>query len=199
MDGADNGTTFTDSSLYARTITHSASAFTRTNTKKFGTASLRGNNGCLHFSPAITLDGDFTIATWFSADDITQDQALFGADLALRNQQIFRLNEDGITGNLIAYSNAYLWNRINSYLSGLNSGVFNHYELTRQGATVRLFINGNLLATVTFSGSISIDTIGAGYAGSSNQIYGNMDEVIILSECLHTASFTPPTAPYSIS
>jgi hypothetical protein len=115
----------------------------------------------------------------------------------LDNNQVFRLNEDGITGNLITYSNAYLWSRFNDYLSGLISGVFNHYELTRQGTTVRLFINGNLLATVTFSGSISIDTIGAGYAGTSNQIFGNMDEVIILGECLHTASFTPPTAPYS--
>jgi hypothetical protein len=199
MDGADNGTTFTDSSSYARTITPFGSAFTKTNTKKFGTASFRGDNAYLSFSPAITLDEDFTVATWFSADDITQDQSLFGAGLALGNQQIFRLNEDGTTGNLITYSNAYLWNRINSYLSGLSSGVFDHYELTRQGATVRLFINGNLLATVTFSGSISIDTIGAGYAGTSNRIYGNMDEVIILSECLHTASFTPPTAPYSIS
>ena len=199
MDGADNGTTFTDSSSYARTITPFGSTFTRTNIKKFGTASLRGDNGYLGFSPAITLDGDFTIATWFSADDITRDQCLFGAGLALGNQQIFRLNEDSVTGNLIAYSDTYLWNPSNSYLSGLISGVFNHYELTRQGATVRLFINGNLLATVTFSGSISIDTIGAGYAGTFNRIYGNMDEVIILSECLHTASFTPPTAPYSIS
>jgi hypothetical protein len=198
MDGADNGTVFTDSSSYARTITRIGSVVTRTNVKKFGTASLRGElNGYLRFSPAITLSGDFTIATWFSADSITFDQALFGADAGFGNQQVFRLNEDGITGNLITYSNAYLWSRFNDYLSGLISGVFYHYELTRQGTTVRLFISGNLLATVTFSGSISIDTIGAGYAGFSNQIFGNMDEVIILGECLHTASFTPPTAPYS--
>jgi hypothetical protein len=198
MDGADNGTVFTDSSSYARTITRIGSVVTRTNVKKFGTASLRGElNGYLRFSPAITLSGDFTIATWFSANNITFDQALFGAVLDFGNQQVFRLNEDGITGNLIVYSNAYLWSRFNDYHSGLTSGVFNHYELTRQGTTVRLFINGNLLATVTFSGSISIDTIGAGYNGVSNQIFGNMDEVIILGECLHTASFTPPTAPYS--
>jgi hypothetical protein len=198
MDGADNGTVFTDSSSYARTITRIGSVVTRTNVKKFGTASLRGEvNGYLRFSPAITLSGDITIATWFSANSITLDQALFGFDSILDNNQVFRLNEDGITGNLIVYSNAYLWDRFNNYLSGLTSEVFNHYELTRQGTTVRLFINGNLLATVTFSGSISINTIGAGYAGNSNQIFGNMDEVIILSECLHTASFTPPTAPYS--
>ena len=198
MDGADNGTVFTDSSSYARTITRIGSVVTRTNVKKFGTASLRGEvNGYLRFSPAITLSGDFTIATWFSANSITFDQALFGAVLDFGNQQVFRLNEDGTTGNLIVYSNAYLWDRFNNYHSGLTSEVFNHYELTRQGTTVRLFINGNLLATVAFSGSISIDTIGAGYSGAYSQIFGNMDEVIILSECLHTASFTPPTAPYS--
>jgi hypothetical protein len=200
MDGADNGTVFTDSSSYARTITRSGSVVTRTNVKKFGTASLRGEaNGYLRFSPAITLSGDFTIATWFSADDITRDQALFGLSSTENNQQIFRLNEGVTTGNLITYSNAYLWSRSNNYLSGLTSGVFNHYEMTRQGTTVRLFVNGNLLVTVTFSGIISIDTIGAGYAGAFNQIHGNMDEVIILGECLHTASFTPPTAPYSNS
>jgi hypothetical protein len=201
MDGADNGTVFTDSSSYARTITPIGSVVTRTNVKKFGTASLRGEvNGYLRFSPAITLSGDFTIATWFSADDITFDQALFGLASIQNNQQIFRLNEGGTTGNLITFSFiTYLWSRLNDYLSGLTSGVFNHYELTRQGTTARLFVNGNLLVTVIFSGVISIDTIGAGYAGNNNPIHGNMDEVIILGECLHTASFTPPTAPYSNS
>jgi hypothetical protein len=197
MDGADNGTTFTDSSSYARTITRVGSVVTKTNVKKYGTASLRGEaNGYLRLSPAITLTSDFTIATWFSADNITRDQALFGAQEALGNQQVFRLNADGGTGSLITYSNEYLWSFVNNYLSGLSSGTFNHYELTRQGTTVRLFINGSLLVTTTFSGSISVDTIGAGFNGISNQFYGNIDEVIITNECLHTASFTPPTGPY---
>ncbi len=81
-------------------------------------------------------------------------------------------------------------------LSGLSSGVFNYYALTKQGSTVRDFLNGNLLSTATFSGSIPIDTIGAGFAGTSNQFFGNIDEAIISNECLYTASFTPPTQPF---
>jgi len=197
MDGADNGTTFTDSSSYAKTITRSGSVVTRTNAKKFGTASLRGEaNGYLRFSPAIMLSGDFTIAAWFSADDITSDQALFGSTVG--DVQIMRLNGVGAGSvrSLIAFGgNSILLGSANS-LSGISSGVFNYYALTRQGSTVKDFLNGNLLSTATFSGSIPIDTIGAGFAGTSNQFFGNIDEAIISNECLYTASFTPPTQPF---
>jgi hypothetical protein len=94
-------------------------------------------------------------------------------------------------------NNVYLWSRINTYISGLNSGEFNFYALTRQGSTVRLFINGNLLTTVTYTNTIYIDTIGAGSFGINNAPVGNIDEVIIRNDCLYAASFTPPTAPYS--
>jgi len=197
MDGADNGTTFTDSSSYAKTITRSGSVVTRTNVKRFGTASLRGEaNGYLRFSPAIMLSGDFTIATWFSADDITRDQTLFGSTTG--DIQIMRLNGIGAGSvrSAIAFGgNSILLGRANS-LSGISSGILNHYALTRQESTVRDFLNGNLLSTTTFSGSIPIDTIGAGFAGTSNPFFGNIDEVIISNECLYTASFTPPTQPF---
>ncbi len=165
--------------------------------KKFGTASLRGEaNGYLRFSPAIMLSGDFTIAAWFSADDITSDQALFGSTVG--DVQIMRLNGVGAGSvrSLIAFGgNSILLGSANS-LSGISSGVFNYYALTRQGSTVKDFLNGNLLSTATFSGSIPIDTIGAGFAGTSNPFFGNIDEVIISNECLYTASFTPPTQPF---
>jgi hypothetical protein len=202
MDGADNGTTFSDSSSFARTITRNGTdVVTRTNVKKFGTASMRtAGNGWLRFSPRIALAGDFTIATWFNADDITRDQALFGDSVNPNQTQIFRANEFGTNRNLIAMdNNVYLWSRINTYISGLNSGEFNFYALTRQGSTVRLFINGNLLTTVTYTNTIYIDTIGAGSFGIDNAPIGNIDEVIIRNDCLYTVNFTPPTAPYSNS
>ena len=197
MDGADNGTTFTDSSSYARTITRSGSVVTRTNVKKFGTASLRGeSNGFLRFSPAITLSGDFTIATWFSADDITFDQVLLGSTVG--DVQIMRLNGIGASSvkSLIVFGGSSILVGSANTLSGVSSGVLNYYALTRQGTTVRDFLGGNLLSTTTFSGSIPIDTIGAGFDGSANQFFGNIDEVLISNECLYTSSFTPPTQPF---
>ena len=201
MDGADDGTTFTDSSSYARTITVIGSAVTKTNIKKFGTASLQGTDGCLRFSPSITLAGDFTIACWFSANNIATDQAMFGF-FGDANNQLIRLNADNIGQSIMSYSGPelgggqHLWDPSNSFLSGLSSGVFNYYAVTRQGSTVRLFVNGNLLTAQTFTGTILLNTVGAGFNGTSQRIAGNMDEVIITSECLYTASFTPPTAPF---
>ena len=197
MDGADNGTTFTDSSSYARTITRSGSVVTRTNVKKFGTASLRGEaNGFLRFSPAITLSGDFTIATWFSADNITSDQVLLGSTVG--DVQIMRLNGIGASSvkSLIVFGGSSILVGSANSLSGVSSGVLNYYALTRQGTTVRDFLGGNLLSTTTFSGSIPIDTIGAGFGGSANQFFGNIDEVLISNECLYTSNFTPPTQPF---
>jgi hypothetical protein len=201
MDGADDGTTFTDSSSYARTITVIGSAVTKTNIKKFGTASLQGTDGCLRFSPSITLAGDFTIACWFSANNIATDQAMFGF-FGDANNQLIRLNADNIGQSIMSYSGSepgggqHLWNPSNSFLSGFSSGVFNYYAVTRQGSTVRLFVSGNLLTAQTFTGTILLNTVGAGFNGTSQRIVGNMDEVIITSECLYTASFTPPTAPF---
>ncbi len=197
MDGADNGTTFTDSSSYAKTITRSGSVVTRTNVKKFGTASLRGEaNGYLRFSPAIMLSGDFTIAAWFSADDITRDQTLFGSTIG--DVHIMRLNGFGAGSvrSFISFGGGSVLIGSANNLSGISSGVSNYYALTKQGATLRDFLNGNLLSTTTFSGSVPIDTIGAGFEGTSNQFFGNIDEVIISNECLYTASFTPPTQPF---
>jgi hypothetical protein len=197
MDGADNGTTFTDSSSYARTITRNGSVVTRTNVKQFGTASLRGeSNGSLRFSPSILLTGDFTIAAWFNANDIAFDQALFGSTVG--DVQIMRLNGFGAGSvrSLIAYGgNSVLTGSANN-LSGLNSDVFYFYALTRQGTTLRTFVHGNMDSTTTFSGSIPIDTIGAGFEGTSNKFFGNIDEVLISNECLYTSSFTPPAQPF---
>jgi hypothetical protein len=197
MDGADNGTTFTDSSSYAKTITRSGSVVTRTNVKKFGTASLRGEaNGYLRFSPAIMLSGDFTIAAWFSADDIMRDQTLFGSTIG--DVHIMRLNGYGAGSvrSFISFGGSSVLMGSANNLSGISSGVLNYYALTRQGATLRDFLNGNLLSTTTFSGSVPIDTIGAGFEGTSNQFFGNIDEAIISKECLYTTSFTPPTQPF---
>jgi hypothetical protein len=118
------------------------------------------------------------------------------------NNQLIRLNADNIGQSIMSYSGSepgggqHLWNPSNSFLSGLSSGVLNYYALTRQESTVRLFVSGNLLTAQTFTGTILLNTVGAGFNGTSQRIVGNMDEVIITSECLYTASFTPPTAPF---
>ena len=199
MDGADNGTVFTDLSPYARAITSSGGPVTKTGVKKYGTASMRCGGGAvvLNVSPTITLAGDFTIETWFNADDIAADQCLLGSSAG--NNQIMRLNNTGNMGTVFVYAEGYVMGGLPSDLDGILSAQFYHYALTRSGNTCRLFVNGSLVQTSTFTGPVAVDVVGAGYAGSSNPVTGNIDEVRISAVCRYIANFTPPTAAFPTS
>jgi len=83
----------------------------------------------------------------------------------------------------------------------LNTGTWYHIMMSRDINNVnRLFINGNLEATVTATSSISNAdslTIG-GYAGTPNlSLRGYLDEVRVSTTPRYTGSFTPPTSAYA--
>jgi hypothetical protein len=74
MDGANDGTTFTDSSSYAHTVTASGGAHTDTGTKKIGTASCEfistpANKLEVTYSSVFASTGDFTWEFWFNSTD----------------------------------------------------------------------------------------------------------------------------------
>jgi prepilin-type N-terminal cleavage/methylation domain-containing protein len=69
MNGADNGTTFTDSSSYTHTVGYNANAVTKTAVQKFGTASayFSGYQDFLYSADSADWDmnsGDFTMDAW---------------------------------------------------------------------------------------------------------------------------------------
>lgn len=77
-------------------------------------------------------------------------------------------------------------------------GAWTHIALTRQSGTCRIFVNGNLLSTVTNTnrfGHTSNIRI-SGYYNSATLFTGYVSDFrFIVGAAQYTANFTPPTAP----
>jgi hypothetical protein len=74
MDGANDGTTFTDSSSHTHTVTASGGAHTDTGTKKIGTASCEfisspSNKLEVTYNAMFSTTGNFTWEFWFNSSD----------------------------------------------------------------------------------------------------------------------------------
>lgn len=101
--------------------------------------------------------------------------------------------------------NLYLW-ILNSYRIGpfagvINPAVFHHIALTREDGTARLFLDGVLLGSASYSESITSTQVSVGEnqnsTNSSFDLSGVVDELrITKGVARYTENFTPPTAPF---
>lgn len=199
---------YSDASGRHTAITPTASATTIDTTNyKFGTGSFVDTNLNATGNVAITdnlgdftFAGDFTIDCWWlypSGGTGWSGAGLF--DIGNTTLQILQ--------------NYYWTGSVNVQVITANIGTlnltdtvalvagWNHIALTRQGSTVRLFKNGTLVASGTYSGTLT--PTGGAYVGSSQSGYpaqGNIDELrVINGTAIWTSNFTPPSAPYVIA
>jgi len=202
FDGANGGTTFTDSSNNNTTITRNANTVLSNVVTKYGSTSgyFDGAQDNLSF-PLITipLNTDFTIETWFNtADDAANDSALCGTYSGNGgNNQMFRFSKNN-TNDFLIYNNGSIFSYTRS--TALANNTWYHTALTRENNVCKFFMDGVLEATNSnFSGAIKLAHVGAGYNGT-NEFRGYMDEFRITSGVArYTSSFTPPTAGFPTS
>jgi hypothetical protein len=215
MDGANNSTTFIDSSQNALAITALADAKISTAQSKFGgsAAYLDGTGDYLTVANnavnAFGL-GDFTIECWvnFSALPGTNlnmgiANVMTSASSATTTMWWLGLyNNAGTTrlqlgrhgnGSVFAYTN---------WTPSLNTWY--HIAATRSSSSViSMFIDG-VSQSVTTSGSnwannFSATTIlSVGYVATALTFNGYIDDFRLTRAARYTASFTPPTAPLSL-
>jgi hypothetical protein len=206
FDGADGGTTFTDSSPSNLTVT-SYGATTSTAQSKFGGASGYFSNTRLEVADA---DGAPVESLTFGTGAFTIDFWVY----VTGGGNFKNLLELGTVGSYPAnrlaihiYSNGRLtventgagnWPSDPSQFP-LNAWV--HVAVTRDNAgVIRLFRDGQLVGTpVTDSQSITANVVRVGKQWDNSAYFvGWMDELrIVKSKAMFTASFTPRTSPYS--
>ena len=146
--------------------------------------------------------GDFTVECWFYANSLssTSYAGLMGCNNA---------NVDGNTSAWAAYvrSNGIFFYGSTGTLTGVagtvNTGVWNHYAVTRSGNTLRLFLNGTQTTSATVTGSYTNSTVGfrvGDEPDSSNPAFnGYIDDLrITKGVARYTANFTPPSAPFPV-
>lgn len=212
FDGANGSTTFTDSSSYGTNGTSNNGAALSTANYEFAPSSFRSNVGpnCpyVSFSNA-NLNfgtGDLTVELWHYYN--SSEAVGYGPFLDNGNQGIF-LSYGSPTTNLLFYSNvATGLSGTTGAAHGMTNGTWNFLTFVRSGSTCYIFVNGNIIQTLTgVSGSLSPN--GSGYNGTINTysltlgqnywVGGYIDEMrITKGVARYTSNFTPPTAPFPV-
>lgn len=199
FEGANDSTVFTDES--GKVWTAAGGAKIITSDSRFGSAcGLFPGTGQIYTGASADLGfgaGDWTIEMWLKANSVGGNQCVWdnrgASSSGIAIYASLAASYGGPWG--IAGDSSVL----TAGPSALSTTAWKHVAVTRQGNTLRGFIDGVLEFTYPYSypfATSSAVTIGANYLGS--QAYnGRVDEQrVTKGVALYTANFTPPSAPF---
>jgi len=212
FEGANGATSTSDDGGHQPTF--SGSATISTAQAKFGSSSLRPGAGSANYvsiPQSADLEpgsSDFTIEFWFWLDANNSGYQMLLSKFG--GGDYYGLNCYLESNNTIAFICAI--GAGGSWTVSLNGGViptaqtWHHYAATRQGNTLRLFLDGALIASATNSGAVNATTNGWHIGqypyvpGGARSLAGYIDEVrILIGQAIYTAAFTPPSAALSLA
>ena len=204
---------FADSGAYGQVATVIGSPAGVTAQKKYGSSSIafNGSSDALSYAHSENLNlalGDFTIETWVYVNSLSlgstilQKDQLYGSTFpsyALSIGANGSLNAHIGTGSTAAYSQ---W--VSSAAGLIAPGNWHHVAYTRQGTTLRLFVNGALVQTATQSRTATdggkalvIGRYPSGGGAADGWLNGYIDDLRITKGLArYTASFAAPSAEF---
>lgn len=147
--------------------------------------------------------GDFTIEGWFyKSSQIGPVDTVVTYGWTSTTGGPFVILYNGSNQLLFfASSNGSSWDIANSVSMGtFTTGQWVHFAVSRQGSSIRLFLNGALNNTVTSSASLYVQatyplTVG-GNGNGGNKMNGYISNIrLVKGTAVYTANFTPPTLP----
>lgn len=136
--------------------------------------------------------GDFTIACWIK----TTDSGFVPLDFYASSTGVYQIWVEN-TG----YTQFYTFGgAVVAQTAGkkINNGAWTHLAVTRSAGTIRLFIDGEIVASATDTRNYNTTTptaftIGAQPSNGSYDTAGHLNDVIVLKgDASWTANFTPP-------
>jgi hypothetical protein len=179
------------------------SAQVSTSVVKYGTGSIfiNGNTNylCNYSQQAINATnfgtGDFTIETWIYFNDTSGIQGIIddASNISAAGTQKWTINKDG-SGNLCFGQHSV--GNILTYAWSPSTGTWYYITITRASGTLRMFINGNIVASTSNSTNFaSSGGVQIGIGASFNSLNGYLDDLRITNGIArYTTNFTPPTA-----
>lgn len=205
MDGANNGTTFTDE--LGTIWTPHVNTKTSTSDHKFGGSSMV-NDASSWLSGPLTVtfgSGDFTVDFWMNLTSAATERRLFSQYIDGSNFMYVYINSNQTIQFSYKYGDVYLA----SYLFNTANlvGNWRHMAFVRSGNNFNLYQDG-VVQTATVTTDISGKSlsfinsqwaIGSGRPASAfNPFVGYIDEFRVSNGIARwTADFTPPIVPYS--
>lgn len=206
-NGTDNSTTFTDDSGFGNTVSANGNARIRTAASVFGGASayFDGNGDYLQIPDSTNFqlaNLDFTIEAWINP---TSNAGMGAAGVVCKrtsggSNHAFSLFLGPTDGTV-----HFEWNNIAGSLvteaAAVTYGQWQHIAVTRNGAALKIYVNGNKQAEGTIAVAISnynqVVQIGRASSSLTNGFYtGYIDEIRITKGlAIYTGeSFPVPTA-----
>ena len=205
MNGANNGTTFTDQSAIikgsgsAKTVTNNGSIPTLTAQSKFYGSSAYISNAATqsltfgNYGTDFQFTGDFTIECWvYPTTSGATDGSLFVLQSGGNNYFAFNF-DPGTQFNIYNNSTGPSWS---PSVSSVITGQWNHLAFVRSGSTQQIFVNGVSIGTNTASGTLGYSSadfarIGGGGSGALNSYI--QDFRIYKGVAKYTTNFKPPS------
>lgn len=203
-NGADAGTSITDSSPTAKSITRVGGGnapTTSTTQSKFGGAALRfGGSGWLT-TPYTPETGDFTAEFWVRFDAVTSAANLLGYQNNGSTVRAFQILRDTTTVYAVVGIGAS-WLGSGNLTTGsgaVSANTWYHFALTRSGSDFKLWKDGVQAGTTyTNAGSLnsSSSTLVVGSRTDAYTLAGYMDEIAMWPRCKYTSTFAVPNSQY---
>ncbi|MGE5371251.1 MAG: LamG domain-containing protein [Solirubrobacterales bacterium] len=206
MDGADNGTVFSDEQ--GKPVTVSGNVKTVTGVRQFGTASAYFDGAGDYLTLADSPDwnfgsGDFTIDFWMNPSSAGPYMLVSkGAGTSQDSAEIQIQYASGAITTSVFYNGTG-----SSQISTPNlitAGTWHHVAVVRAGANLKVYIDGVAQASTSI-GSYSLNTvasslqIGLRTADNFQPYKGNLDELRISKGIARWSPvFTPPNEPYTV-
>lgn len=206
MNGPNNGTSFVDNSLRAKTVTRNGNSVTSTTQYKWGVSSayFDGTGDYLQVSNSDDFYfgvGDFTIEFWFFPTSVTLQAIIWDQrPLGIQTTQptIYHSSAGGAS-TLYYYTNAA--NRITGPTLSINTWY--HIAVARASGITQMFVNGTRVGS-QYIDSTNYDSASTGIRIGSDQfdsagggVTGYIDDVRITKGIArYTANFTPPTQAF---
>ena len=205
FDGANNSTSFPDSSPVGHATTAGGDVFISTAQSKFGGASayFDGTGDGVEISDDASLafgGDDFTIEAWVYPLNASGVNTIFGqrtygseTQLAL----VFYVLSG--TTHMVVSSNGSSWAINFSGSLSVPNNQWSHIAMVRHGNEWTIYVDGQVSQTTTSSISVYDSTADAraGKSLSGQDFYGYIDELrITKGVARYTAAFTPPTEAF---
>lgn len=211
FEGADEGTTLTDSSANNFTLTQQTNpVVTDTAQFKFGVSSGRGASSAsvkiLSGSLGNVADlgsSDFTMEAWVYSTAFRDRETYIMCSSGRYGFGVFRDGAAGPTA-LIFYHLAtdpstffFL-----GHTATIPTNEWVHLAVAREGANLRFFVNGALVGTTDIGARVMSPFVEMEFLGFISEPtaawwQGWVDEFrLVVGQAVYTAAFTPPAAPF---
>jgi len=196
-DGADDGTTFTDSadSAPAHYITAVGNVANTRAVKKIGDSSIifdgSGDTLTIPTSSDFTFGtDDFTVEAWINFASVANGGIFFFTSGATAGVPYFQYYSSALVFGIndVGVVNTYSWSP--------SADTWYHVAASRSGTTCKLFIDGSEVDSDTNSTDFGSDGIQIGYTGAGNW-NGYMDEIRFSDSARYTGAFTPQTTEFT--